>query len=75
MHFKVGENREGSKSSRKRHNGNTLLTREKFPKVDVVATASSSSVTTSEAEDVCCVCFQVYQGDNIFFARTFFIKV
>ena len=61
---KVGGNREGSKSSRKRHNDNTPLTREKFPKADVAATASSSSVTTAEAEDVCCVCFQVYQGDN-----------
>ena len=61
---KVGGNREGSKSSRKLHNDNTPSTREKFPKVDVAATTATSSVTTAEAEDVCCVCFQVYQGDN-----------
>ena len=52
------------KLSRKRHNDDTQSTMEKFPKVDVVATASSSSVTTVEAEDICCVCFQDYQGDN-----------
>ena len=60
----MGENQEGSKSNRKRQNGDVYATRAKLPKLAEGDAASSSSVVTVDVENVCCICFQVYQGDK-----------
>ena len=61
---KGGENQEGNKSNRKRQNNDVHTTRTKLPRLTEDDTASSSTITTAEAENVCCICFQDYQGDE-----------
>ena len=62
---KVSRNQEGNKVNRKRrHNDDGHETRNKLLKSAEDDVSSSSRVATNDIENVCCVCFQLYQGDE-----------
>ena len=62
---KVSKNQEGNKVNRKRRcNDDGYETRKKLQKLAEGDVATSSRVATVDAENVCCVCFQLYQGDE-----------
>ena len=62
---KVSKNQEGNKVNRKRRcNDDGYETRKKLQKSAEGDVATSSRVATVDAENVCCVCFQLYQGDD-----------
>ena len=50
--------------NRKRQSDDGYATRKKFPRLTEDDVASSSSVATVVAENVCCVCFQMCEGDK-----------
>ena len=60
----MSENQGGRKVNRKRQSDDGYTTRNKFPRLTEDDVASSSRVATVVAENVSCVCFLMYQGDE-----------
>ena len=61
----MSRNQEGNKVNRKRrHNDDGYETRNKLQKSADNDVASTSIVTTDDVENVCCVCFQLYLGEE-----------